>query len=122
MNITLWILQSLLALHTIMGAIWKFSNPAEKAIPSLKAIPHSVWISMSIIELVLSVCLILPAFDNSLGILVPIAAICIAVEMLLFSVVHLYSGEENHSPIIYWSVVAAICVFIAYGRLVLSPI
>lgn len=35
MNITLWILQALLALHTIMGAIWKFTNPAEKAVPSL---------------------------------------------------------------------------------------
>lgn len=121
MNITLWILQSLLALHTIMGAIWKFSNPAEKAIPSLKAIPHSIWISMSIIELVLSVCLIIPAFDKSLGILVPIATICIAAEMLLFCVVHLFSGEKNHSPIIYWSVAAAVCALIAYGRFALSP-
>lgn len=121
MNITLWIFQVLLALHTIMGAIWKLSNPAEKAIPSLKAIPHSVWISMSVIEFVLSICLILPAFDKSLGMLVPIAAACIAAEMLLFCIVHLFSGEKNNSPIIYWSVVEAICVFIICGRFVLSP-
>lgn len=121
MNITLWVLQILLALHTIMGAIWKFSNPAEKAIPSLKAIPHSIWISMSIIEIVLSLCLILPAFDVSMSILVPIAATCIAVEMLLYCVVHLFSDETNHSPIIYWSIVAVICAFIAYGRFVLVP-
>lgn len=121
MNITLWIFQVLLALHTIMGAIWKFSNPAEKAIPSLKAIPHSVWISMCVAELFLSICLILPAFDKSLGILVPIAAACIAAEMLLFCIVHLFSGEKNNSPIIYWSVVETICVFIIYGRFVLSP-
>lgn len=122
MNIILWILQILLALHTIMGAIWKFSNPAEKAIPSLKAIPHPVWISMSVIELVLSLCLILPAFDKSLGILAPIAAACIAAEMLLFCAVHLFSDETNHSPIIYWSVVAAICGFVAFGRFVLAPL
>lgn len=121
MNITLWILQSLLALHTIMGAIWKFSNPPVESIPSLKAIPHSVWISMSIIELVMSLFLIIPVLDASLGILVPIAAICIAGEMLLFCIVHLFSGETNHSPIGYWSIVAAVCAFIAYGRLVLSP-
>lgn len=121
MNVTLWILQVFLALHTIIGAIWKFSNPAKKAIPSLKAIPHSVWISMCIIELVLSLCLILPAFNKSLGILTPIAGACIAAEMLIFCTVHLVSRETNHSPIIYWSVVAAICAFIAYGRFVLSP-
>ncbi len=122
MNITLWTLQALLAIHTVMGAIWKFSNPAEKAIPSLKAIPHPVWISMSIIELALSVCLVLPALVGSTGILVPLAAACIAVEMLIYCSVHLRSGEKNNSPIIYWSVVAAICIFIAYGRFVLAPL
>lgn len=121
MNILLWALQILLALHTIMGAVWKFSNPAEEAIPSLKAIPHPVWLSMSIIELGLSLCLVLPAFDKSLGILAPIAAACIAAEMLIYSIVHLFSGETNHSPIVYWSTVAAISVFIAYGRFVLYP-
>ena len=38
MNILLWILQILLALHTAVGAIWKFSNPAQN-LPSLSAIP-----------------------------------------------------------------------------------
>jgi len=41
--------------------------------------------------------------------------------MLLFSVVHLYSGDANYGPMIYWLVVAAICAFIAYGRFVLKP-
>lgn len=121
MHITLWILQVLLALHTIMGAIWKFSNEAEKSIPSLKAIPHTVWISMSIIELALSLCLVLPVFCNSLSILAPIAAACIAAEMLLFCIVHLFSDETNHSPVVYWGIVAIICSFIAYGRFVLAP-
>jgi hypothetical protein len=42
MNILLWILQILLALHTAMGAVWKFSHSAEQTMPSLKAIPHGV--------------------------------------------------------------------------------
>ena len=44
-----------------------------------------------------------------------------SAEMLLFSAVHLASGDANHGPMIYWLVVAAICAFIAYGRFVLRP-
>ena len=122
MNIVLWVLQILLALHTAIGAMWKFSNPAEQAIPSLKAIPHPVWISMSTIESGFVLCLILPAIDKSLAILAPIAAAGIAAEMLLFCAVHLVSDETNSSPIIYWSVVAVISAFLAYGRFAIQPL
>ncbi|MCF7804190.1 MAG: DoxX family protein [Candidatus Marinimicrobia bacterium] len=122
MNIFLWVLQILLALHTAIGAMWKFSNPAEQAIPSLKAIPHPVWISMSIVEVGLVLCLVLPAIVKSLGILAPIAAAGIAAEMLLFCAVHLVSDETNNSPIIYWSVVAVISAFLAYGRFAIQPL
>lgn len=120
MNILLWVLQILLALHTAVGAVWKFSN-SEQTVPSLKAIPHGVWLAMSVFELLCSLGLILPAFNKSLAILAPIAAACIAGEMLLFCGLHIYSGDANYSPMIYWLVVAAICAFIAYGRFVPKP-
>lgn len=120
MNILLWVLQILLALHTVAGAVWKFSN-SEQTVPSLSAIPHGVWLGLIVFELLCSLALILPAFSKPLAILAPIAAVCIAAEMLLFSGLHLYSGEANHGEMIYWLVVAAICVFIAYGRFVLEP-
>jgi hypothetical protein len=121
MNILLWVLQILLALHTAVGAVWKFSHSAEQTQPSLKAIPHGVWLAMSVIELLITLCLILPAFYKPIAILVPIAAVCIVVEMLLFCALHLRSGDANRGPMIYWLVVAAICAFIAYGRFVLRP-
>jgi hypothetical protein len=121
MNILLWVLQILLALHTVIGAVWKFSNSAEQTMPSLAVIPHEVWLAMSVLELLCSLGLILPAFNKRLAILAPIAATCIAAEMLLFSGVHIYSGDANYGPMIYWLVVAAICTFIAYGRFVLKP-
>jgi hypothetical protein len=121
MNILLWVLQILLALHTALGAVWKFSHTAEQTMPSLKAIPHGVWLAMSILELLCAVGLILPAFYKPLGMLVPIAAGCIAAEMLFFCALHISSGESNYGPVIYWLVVAALCVFIAYGRFVLKP-
>ena len=121
MNILLWILQVFLALHTIIGAVWKFSH-SEQTVESLKAIPHSVWTALSIIELLCALCLILPIFNKRPGALAPIAALCIGAEMIAFSVVHLYSAETDNGPMYYWLVVAAVCAFLVYGRLVLKPI
>ena len=118
MNIRLWAFQILLALHTVVGAVWKFSN-SEQSVPSLKAIPHEVWLAMAVVELLCGVGLILPAINKPLAILAPIAAVCIAAEMLLFCGLHIYSGDANYGHMIYWLVVAAICAFIAYGRFVL---
>jgi hypothetical protein len=121
MNVLLWVLQILLTVHTIMGAVWKFSN-SERAVPSLKVIPHGAWLAMSVFELLCSLGLILPAFYELLAVLAPIAAACIAAELLLFSALHLKSRDANLGPMIYWLVVAAICALIAYGRFVLKPL
>jgi len=120
MNILLWILQILLALHTIMGAVWKFSN-SEQSVPALNAIPHGGWMVMSFIEILCSLALVLPLFKISFSILAPFAALVIAAEMFLFSGLLLSSGNIDYGSLIYWLVVAAICVFIAYGRLVMKP-
>lgn len=120
MNIVLWVFQVVLALHTAMGAFWKFSN-SEQSVESLKVIPHGVWMAMMVLELLCSLCLILPVINKSWGIAAPIAAIFIAIEMLAFCALHLASGNGNYGHIVYWLVVAAICAFIAYGRFVLKP-
>ena len=121
MNILLWVLQILLALHTVIGAVWKFSN-SEQTVPSLNAIPHGVWLAMSVLELLCSLGLVLPALNKSLAILAPIAALCIAAEMLLFSGLHVYSGDSKYGPMVYWFFVAALGASIAYGRIVLKPV
>ena len=121
MNILLWILQILLALHTFMGAIWKFSNSAQ-TVPSLEVIPHSIWVTMSILELVCAVALVLPAVFKKLGFIVPIAATFITLEMLLFCGLFIFSDGNDFGHLIYWLLVAVICTFIAYGRFVLNPL
>jgi hypothetical protein len=120
-NVFLSILQVILALHTAVGAIWKSSN-SEQTMPSLGAIPHGVWMSMTGLELLCAIALVAPLFDKRAAILAPTAAAFIGVEMLFFSGVHLASGDTSIGPVIYWLVVAAVCAFIAYGRLVLKPI
>ena len=122
MNVLFWILQVLLALHTAVGAVWKFSHSAEQTMPSLKAIPSRVWMGMSGLEILCVVGLILPALNKKLGILVPIAAVYIAAEMLVFCALHLAAGDPNRGPLIYSLVVAAFCALIAYGRFTLKPL
>ena len=115
MNVLLWVFQILLALHTLTGALWKLSN-SEQAVGSLKALPHGVWQALIVMELLCAVGLVLPALRTSLARLAPLAAACIAGEMLLFCAVHLVSGDPNHFEMIYWLVVASLCGFIIYGR------
>jgi hypothetical protein len=122
MNILLWFLQIGLALHTLMGAVWKFSRTPEQTMPSLKAIPEGAWLAMSVIEILCAVGLVLPMIKKTWSNLISIAAIVIAAEMLIFCGLHLASGETNYGPIIYWLVVATLCAFIAYGRRVLRPL
>jgi hypothetical protein len=121
MNILLWVLQGLLAGHTVMGAVWKLSN-SEQTVTSLRAIPHGAWLALSGLELLLSLGLILPAFSATLAILAPVAAVGIAAEMLLFSGLHLASGSSKHGQMIYWLVVAVVCGLVAYGRFVVEPL
>jgi hypothetical protein len=120
-NVFFWILQAALALHTAVGAVWKFSHSAEQTMPSLKAIPPGVWMGMSLFELLCVVGLILPAIHKPLGVRAPMAAVFIAAEMAIFCGLHLGSGDPNRGPMVYWLVVAVICAIIAYGRFVLKP-
>lgn len=120
MNIFLWVLQVMMALHTAMGGVWKFSN-SEQSVPTLKALPHGVWLGMAVCELVAAIVLVLPALSSSLGKWMPFAALFVVAEMLLMTIVHFASGSTEKGSPIYWLVVAAICGFLAYGRFVLKP-
>jgi len=120
-NLLLSILQVLLALHTAVGAVWKSSN-SERTMPSLGAIPHGVWQSMTVLELLCAIGLVVPLLSKRTAILAPIAAAFVTAEMLFFSGVHLASGSTSIGPVIYWLVVAAIGAFIVYGRLARKPI
>ena len=121
MNIALWVLQVLLALHTVVGAIWKFSNPPQ-TVPSLQAIPQGAWLALAAIELVCAFGLVVPAMNRRWGSAAPISAAVIAAEMLLFSAVHLASGIADPARLIYWLVTGALCALLAFGRFAVRPL
>jgi len=120
MSVALWILQALLALHTAIGAGWKLFN-SEQAVPTLAAIPHAAWMVLIPLELLCAIGLVIPTVAPSLGWVVPLAAIGIAIEMLAFSGLHLQAGTEDNGPMYYWLSVAVICAVIALGRLFVAP-
>ena len=120
MNVLLWVLQSLLAVHTVAGGVWKFSN-APQTVPALRAIPHTMWLTLSAVELLCAVALVVPAFTRRHAMLAPIAAGWIAAEMLLLCGVSLRSGAADRGELVYWLVVAAFSVFIVWGRLAWKP-
>jgi len=122
MNSFLWILQILLALHTITGAVWKFSHTAEQTMPALKVISPNGWLVLAVFELLCALGLILPALYKPAGIFAPLGAIGIATIMLVFCAIELRAGNANMGSITYWLVVIAVCAFVAYGRLVLRPL
>lgn len=104
-----------------MGAVWKFGHSAEQTMPTLKVIAPGPWLALSGFEILCALALLLPAFHKPLGFLVPIAALAIAAEMLLFTGLHFASGSREFGPFVYWLIVALLCGFIAYGRSVLQP-
>jgi hypothetical protein len=122
MNVLLWILQVVVALHTGAGAAFKYSHSPEQTMASFKAIPPGVWTAMGITELVCAVALIVPVFSKKLGFLIPLAASYVIAEMLLFSALQVHGGDGKYGSIGYWLVVAGVCAFIAYGRFVARPV
>jgi hypothetical protein len=115
MNIVLRVLQVVLGLHTLTGAVWKASN-AESRVPSLAALPHAVWLGLGVVEVACAFALMVSGLVASAGRWVPAAAGFVVAEMLLFTAVHTASGSTEQSQVVYWLVVAGLSAFVALGR------
>lgn len=121
MNILLWVLQAVIALFCISGSAWRFFNyeQAAKDVPSMAALPYSVWNLIGAFEIICALGLILPGLLNIKPHLTPIAAAALAVEMLLVSALHVkYFGFQMQAtnPAMWSISLCLISAFIAYGR------
>jgi hypothetical protein len=96
-------------------------SDSGQGVPSLASIPHGVWPGLIGVEVISAVGLVIAAAVPSLGNLVPVAAIGIAVEMLALSGVHLQSGTGQSGELAYWLSVATVCAFVAIGRYMIAP-
>ena len=122
MNILLWVLQVLAAiLYAASGVMKAFMfDKVSQDVPSFGALPREVWMTLGVIELVCVVGLIVPAALRWLPVLTVVAAAILAIESLVFIGVHAKYREIG--TIIMCSVLGLVMAFVAYGRMVLSPI
>jgi len=119
MNIALWIVQGLLALVMLGAGTMKAASPKTK----LVANPHMAWASdfsagqikmIGLAEIAGAVGLLAPWATHILPVLTPVAAACLAVIMLGAVRTHLVRKEPWAPPL----VLAALCAFVAIGRMI----
>ncbi|WP_158886064.1 DoxX family protein [Rhodanobacter sp. L36] len=121
MNILLWVLQILTALMYGASGVMKvfMFDKISHDVPSFGALPRQAWTTLGIVELVCVIGLIVPGAFHWQPQLTILAAAVLAVESLVFVGVHVRYHET--SSIIMSAVLGLFMVFIAYGRLALSP-
>jgi hypothetical protein len=122
MNVLLWVLQAVAALLYAASGVMKvfMFDKISADVPSFGALPRNAWTALGILELVCTVGLIVPAAVGVLPALTVLAAALLAVESVVFVGVHVRYRER--SPIIMSIVLGLLMAFIAYGRMVLSPV
>ena len=122
MNILLWVLQGLATLLYGSSGVMKvfMFDKISQDVPSFGALPRKAWMALGILELVCTVGLIVPAAFNWQPTLTVVAATVLALESLVFIGVHVKYREI--ATIIMCVVLGLLMAFIAYGRMVLTPI
>src|SRR5580693_5382685 len=122
MNILLWVLQVVAALLYGSSGVMKvfMFDKISHDVASFGALPREAWMTLGILELVCTVGLIVPAALGWRPALTVVAATVLAIESLVFIGVHVKFREIT--PIILSGVLGLLMAFIAYGRMVLTPI
>jgi len=122
MNTLLWTLQILAAILYISSGIMKvfMFDKISQDVPSFGALPKKVWLALGILELVCTVGLIAPAAFNWQPYLTVLAASLLAIESLAFIRAHIRYREVM--PVAFSGALGLLMLFIAYGRMVLSPV
>jgi hypothetical protein len=122
MNVLMWVLQILAALLYGASGIMKvfMLDKVREGVRSFDALPRQGWTALGIVELVCVVGLIVPAALRWHPSLTVAAATVLAIESLVFVAVHVKYREIP--PIIMSGLLGLTMAFIAYGRMVLTPI
>jgi hypothetical protein len=122
MNILLWVLQALAALLYGSSGVMKvfMFEKISHDVASFGALPRNVWTALGILELVCTIGLIVPAAFHWRPQLAVLAATLLAIESVAFVWVHIKYREK--ATVILSVVLGLVMAFVAYGRMVLSPI
>jgi uncharacterized membrane protein YphA (DoxX/SURF4 family) len=120
MNITLWVLQVLLAVAFFAHGWLLLMPPPEIAAQMNASLPRSFWVFLGVAEVLAAVGLTLPGATRILPWLVPSAAAGVMFVMISATVWHVARGEFSSAAITV--VLLAMATFTAYGRWRIAPI
>ena len=117
MNVALWIVAGLLAALFLFAGVMKATTPKHALVSNLPWVedfsPGAVKL-IGVLEVAGAVGLIVPAFIGPLEMLVPLAAVGLAITMVLAIIVHVRRSELPVVPAN--AVLLALSVFVAWGR------
>ena len=120
MNITLWVLQVLLAVAFFAHG-WLFLTPPPDIAAQMNAsLPRWFWVFLGWAEILAAVGLTLPGVTRILPWLVPSAAVGVMIVMISATVWHVARAE--YSSALITLVLLAMATFTAYARWRLAPI
>lgn len=114
MNITLWVLQVLLALAFLAHGVLLLAPPAEFAAQLNAFLPRWFQLFLGTAEVLAAIGLTLPGLTRIRPGLVPAAAVGIMIVMVCATVLHLWRREFG--PAGTTVVLLLMATFVAYGR------
>jgi putative oxidoreductase len=123
LNLTLWILQALLAAVFLMAGLTKAAQPMAALatkMPWTAQVGEPLTRFIGVSEILGALGLILPAATRFLAFLTPLAAAALTLIMALATGFHLSRGEMHAFPIPL--VIGVLCAFVAFGRFKMVPV
>ena len=117
MNITLWIIQALLALVFLGAGVIKMVRSKEQLVGRMEWVkdfsPNAVRL-IGVTETLGALGLILPAATGILEWLIPLAAVGLALTMVGAVITHV--RRSDYSKVVMPIVLLVLAAFVAYGR------
>ena len=120
MNITLWVLQVLLAAAFFAHGWLLLMPPPEIAAQMVAELPRPFWMFLGVAEVLAAAGLTLPGITRILPWLVPSAAAGVMFVMIAATIWHIARAEYSEAAIT--AVLLVMATFTAYGRWRLLPI
>ncbi len=120
MNITLWVLQVLLAVAFFAHGWLLLMLPPEIAAQMNASLPRWFWVFLGWAEILAAVGLTLPGLTRILPWLVKCAALGVMIVMISATVWHLVRGEFSSAAIT--ALLLLMATFTAYARWRIAPI
>jgi len=121
MNITLWVLQVLLAVAFFLHGLLFLAPPPEIAAMMNASLPRWFQSFLGVAEILAAVGLTLPGVTRVLPWLVPCAAVGVMIVMIFATIYHVYRGDPISSAVTT-AVLLVMESFVAYGRWRIAPI